>query len=88
MFNFTPSAWFKSSQDPSHSTWDANTVTMDQPTSPSAPTTENVVTEQPVQNFDNILLNTLTTNCMQARQEQMKMDLRGGAGAGDICCGV
>lgn len=88
MFNFTPTTWFKSSQDPSHATWDANTVTMDQPTSPSAPTTDTVVTEQPVPTLGNIPLNLLTTNYIQARQEQMKMSLRGGAGAGDVCCGV
>lgn len=43
--------WFKSSKQEDSSqqpTWDPNTMTMNQPSSPSAPTTECVVTQQPV----------------------------------------
>lgn len=43
--------WFKSSKQEDSSqqpTWDPNTMTMTQPSSPSAPTTERVVTQQPV----------------------------------------
>lgn len=43
--------WFKSSnqqESAQQPTWDPNTLTMQQPTSPQAPSTENVVTEQPV----------------------------------------
>ncbi|PYH81116.1 hypothetical protein BO82DRAFT_354855 [Aspergillus uvarum CBS 121591] len=47
MFN-----WFKSSNKESaptqQPTWDANTVTMQQPSGPEAPVTERVVTGQPV----------------------------------------
>ncbi|PYH66743.1 uncharacterized protein BO88DRAFT_85913 [Aspergillus vadensis CBS 113365] len=43
--------WFKSSKEESTSTqqpsWDANTMTMQQPSSPEAPSTERVVTQQP-----------------------------------------
>ncbi|RAH39665.1 uncharacterized protein BO95DRAFT_377512 [Aspergillus brunneoviolaceus CBS 621.78] len=48
MFN-----WFKSSNKESapteQPTWDANTVTMQQPSGPEAPVTERVVTGQPNQ---------------------------------------
>lgn len=43
--------WFSSSkQEPNGATWDATTATVQnqQPTSPEAPSTERVVTEQPV----------------------------------------
>ncbi|PYH98469.1 hypothetical protein BO71DRAFT_316372, partial [Aspergillus ellipticus CBS 707.79] len=43
-------SWFKSSKQESATqqpTWDANTMTMQQPSSPEAPSTERVVTEQP-----------------------------------------
>lgn len=44
--------WFKSSKEESSATqqpsWDANTMTMQQPSSPEAPSTERVVTQQPV----------------------------------------
>ncbi|BCS01813.1 uncharacterized protein AKAW2_60077S [Aspergillus luchuensis] len=43
--------WFKSSKEESSATqqpsWDANTMTMQQPSSPEAPSTERVVTQQP-----------------------------------------
>ncbi|PKX99485.1 uncharacterized protein P174DRAFT_437946 [Aspergillus novofumigatus IBT 16806] len=43
--------FFKSSKDSApaqqHPTWDPNTLTMQQPASPEAPSTERVVTEQP-----------------------------------------
>ncbi|PLB51194.1 hypothetical protein P170DRAFT_474741 [Aspergillus steynii IBT 23096] len=48
LFNF-----FKSSsnqqqeQQPQQATWDPNTLTMQQPSCPTAPSTERVVTEQP-----------------------------------------
>lgn len=51
MFNFS---WFKSSsnEDANTSTWNPNTLTMDQPSSPAAPAVQQqqqqVVTEQPV----------------------------------------
>lgn len=49
-------SWFKSSKEESapqtqQPTWDPNTLTMQQPSSPAAPTTERVVTEQPVGTF-------------------------------------
>ena len=54
MFNFS---WFKSSsnEDANTSTWNPNTLTVDQPSSPAAPAVQQqqqqqqqVVTEQPV----------------------------------------
>ena len=50
MFNFS---WFKASnkEDQNTSTWNPNTLTMEQPSSPSAPVAQQnqgVVTEQPV----------------------------------------
>ncbi|KAL2011279.1 hypothetical protein VTN00DRAFT_3997 [Thermoascus crustaceus] len=70
MFDNGIFGWFKSSKEERapERTWDPKTMTMEQPTSPPAPSTERVVTEQP-------------------RPDQ-EMHLRGGAGAGDICCGV
>ncbi|BDD55274.1 hypothetical protein MAP00_000811 [Monascus purpureus] len=63
--------WFKSSnqqESAQQPTWDPNTLTMQQPTSPQAPSTENVVTEQP--------------------RSQESMQLRGGGGCCETCCGV
>lgn len=50
MFGSNSFSWFKSSSRDSsqYPTWDANSVTMQQPSSPFPPTTQNVVTEQPV----------------------------------------
>ncbi|BCR90442.1 uncharacterized protein ACHE_60328A [Aspergillus chevalieri] len=65
--------WFKSSKQEDTTrqpTWDPNTMVMSQPSRPSAPTAERVVTQKP------------------NSQKDMQMNLRGGAGAGDICCGV
>lgn len=51
MFNF---AWFKSSKDEApQNTWNADTLTMEQPSSPAAPVQQQqqqqqVVTDQPV----------------------------------------
>lgn len=50
MFNFN---FFKSSpaaeaECAQENTWNGNTVAMQQPSSPAAPSTENVVSEQPV----------------------------------------
>ncbi|KAJ5648177.1 hypothetical protein N7490_004549 [Penicillium lividum] len=41
--------WFSSKQETAPATWDSNTATVQnqQPTSPDAPSTERVVTEQP-----------------------------------------
>ncbi|OOO07119.1 hypothetical protein OAory_01093220 [Aspergillus oryzae] len=47
MFGFS---WFKSSKEEETSqqpTWNPNTLTMEQPTSPAAPNQQQVVTEQP-----------------------------------------
>lgn len=45
-------SWFSTSKTESSEnaqpTWDPNTLTMTQPQSPAAPTTENVVAHQPV----------------------------------------
>ncbi|KAJ5481189.1 hypothetical protein N7475_000001 [Penicillium sp. IBT 31633x] len=48
MFNFS---WFKSSkeEDIPQSTWNPNTLTMEQPSSPAAPNQEEVVTKPPNQ---------------------------------------
>ncbi|BCR93469.1 uncharacterized protein AKAW2_10515A [Aspergillus luchuensis] len=50
MFGDSIFSWFKSSKQESapEATWDPNTVTMTQPQSPAGPTTEGVVTGQPV----------------------------------------
>ncbi|KAL4889523.1 hypothetical protein BDV59DRAFT_205193 [Aspergillus ambiguus] len=66
--------WFKSSKEESapktqQPTWDPNTLTMQQPSSPAAPTTERVVTEQPE----------------QTNQENMQMKLRGGGAGDVCC---
>lgn len=46
MFNFS---WFKSNKEDT-STWNPNTLTMEQPSSPAAPAVQQqqVITEQPV----------------------------------------
>lgn len=46
--------WFSSKQEPTNgATWDSTTASVQnqQPTSPEAPSTERVVTEQPVRTF-------------------------------------
>lgn len=50
MFDNGIFGWFKSSKEERapERKWDPKTVTMEQPTSPPAPSTERVVTEQPV----------------------------------------
>jgi hypothetical protein len=48
------SSWFKSSKEeetPKDATWNPNTLTMEQPTSPAAPNQSQVVTEQPVRDI-------------------------------------
>lgn len=48
MFNFS---WFKSNKEDTSSTWNPNTLTMEQPSSPAAPAVQQqqqVITEQPV----------------------------------------
>ncbi|GAB1200009.1 hypothetical protein APSETT444_009369 [Aspergillus pseudonomiae] len=75
MFGFS---MFKSSKEEETSqqpTWNPNTLTMEQPTSPAAPNQQQVVTEQPLM-------------IEQASQEQMNMNLRGGGNGGGICCGI
>ena len=57
MFNFS---WFKSSsnEDANTSTWNPNTLTMDQPSSPAAPAVQQqqqVVAEQPVSSLPVVL---------------------------------
>ncbi|GAD97513.1 conserved hypothetical protein [Paecilomyces variotii No. 5] len=49
MFGDGAFSWFKSSKQETapERTWNPNTMTAEQPTSPAAPTTERVVTEQP-----------------------------------------
>ncbi|KAL2222041.1 hypothetical protein M432DRAFT_636694 [Thermoascus aurantiacus ATCC 26904] len=49
MFDNGIFGWFKSSKEERapERKWDPKTVTMEQPTSPPAPSTERVVTEQP-----------------------------------------
>ncbi|OOF93568.1 hypothetical protein ASPCADRAFT_209508 [Aspergillus carbonarius ITEM 5010] len=45
-------SWFKSSNQesaPVQNTWNPNTLTMEQPSAPDAPVTEQVVTGQPAQ---------------------------------------
>ncbi|RHZ53089.1 hypothetical protein CDV55_102149 [Aspergillus turcosus] len=86
--------FFKSSKDSAPSqqqpTWDPNTLTMQQPASPEAPSTERVVTEQPVRFLTNSFFLTTRNKILilsKNNQESMKMQLRGG-GAGDVCCGV
>ncbi|KAA8648183.1 hypothetical protein EYZ11_000568 [Aspergillus tanneri] len=44
LFDFLKSSKQENTQD---ATWDANTLTMQQPSRPAAPTAERVVTEQP-----------------------------------------
>lgn len=53
MFDNGIFGWFKSSKEERapERKWDPKTVTMEQPTSPPAPSTERVVTEQPVRNL-------------------------------------
>lgn len=50
MFGDGVFSWFKSSKEEAapERTWNANTMTTVQPSSPAAPTTERVVSEQPV----------------------------------------
>lgn len=65
MFNFS---WFKSSsnEDANTSTWNPNTLTMDQPSSPAAPAVQQqqqqVVTEQPVSSACVIICIILVVN--------------------------
>ncbi|KAH8429478.1 uncharacterized protein LDX57_007140 [Aspergillus melleus] len=48
LFNlFKSSSTQQQEQQPQQTTWDPNTLTMQQPSCPAAPSTEGVVTEQP-----------------------------------------
>ncbi|RHZ48507.1 biotin--[acetyl-CoA-carboxylase] ligase BPL1 [Aspergillus thermomutatus] len=91
MFNLN---LFKSKEEQrQQSTWDPNTLTMTQPSTPAAPT--QVVSQQPVHPhsttpcpvFD-VTGSTDTCAVVQPAQEQMDMRLRGGGEKEDVCCGV
>lgn len=95
MFNFN---FFKSAPAETESqekTWDPNTVAMQQPSSPAAPSTDKgVVSEQPVchppsspSTGSTRVVHMKQANDVQTGQEQMQMHLRGGGGGG-ICCGM
>jgi hypothetical protein len=57
-----------------------------QPTSPEAPSTDSVVTEQPVCDTLSIS-NELAWLIINLQDSQETMKLRGG-GVGEVCCGV
>lgn len=87
------SNWFSSKQESSQEdTWNAMTVQTHQPTSPDAPSTDRVVTEQPVR-FSILLQGQCLRdfNCSSrpyfVQNSEQNMKLRGG-GAGDVCCGL
>ncbi|KAJ5215665.1 uncharacterized protein N7498_002072 [Penicillium cinerascens] len=39
--------WFQASQEPAEAKWDANAVTMQQPSRPAGPAMEQTISEQP-----------------------------------------
>lgn len=86
--------WFKSSNKESATqqpTWNPNTMTMQQPSAPEAPVTEQVVTGQPVRPIQvhSPWCDTGSTlTYLQGQQETMQMNLRGGGEGEDVCCGV
>lgn len=98
MFNFN---FFKSAPaeaQAQENAWNPNTVAMQQPSSPAAPSTnQNVVSEQPVRLHPTHrpLSGLITVRefewkliyGLQSNQEDMSMQLRGGGGGG-LCCGL
>lgn len=82
MFGDSFFSWFKSSKQESapEATWDPNTVTMAQPQSPAAPTTEGVVTGQPVwfQPGPKLSSSHDAEMKIQTPNNNMDMSLRGG----------
>ncbi|KAJ6119292.1 hypothetical protein N7523_003572 [Penicillium sp. IBT 18751x] len=68
----TIKGWFSSAQESAEGKWDANTLTVQQPTSPAAPAMNQTVSEQPG------APESMVTDGVHLR----------GGGEGDICCGM
>lgn len=81
-------SWFSKESPAPEAVWDASTATVQtqQPTSPKAPSTDQIITEQPVRAISSAKDRTQLMSFPQNSHENM-MKLRGG-GAGDVCCGV